>query len=125
MRVAQLSTGSKRPRPSCPMRILQRGDSLEPAADGRGVFDVKLASHSISDRDRNTLLILNRLESVLIGEIIADEHGLPARERWFLHERRYGRGFAEAARLDLQHHVAALDVIVAAELRGAGANRIE
>ena len=57
---------------------MQRRDSLEPVADSRGVLDVKLASHSISDRDRNTPLILNRLESVLIGEIIAGEHRFPA-----------------------------------------------
>jgi hypothetical protein len=51
----------------------------------------------------------------LIGEVIADKHRHSTAERRLLHECLNGRGFAEAPRLDLPQHFAALNVVITAE----------
>src|ERR1700716_1626607 len=102
---------------SRPVRIVQRGDLREPGAYGGGILEAKLPMHPVSDRDGNTSLILDALEAILIGEIISDEHGFSSGKRRLVQKCLDGGGFREAARLDLQHHVASLDVIIAPQLR--------
>ena len=81
-----LNISGQRELSSRAVRIVQRGNSLEPGTDGRGILESILAVHAVSDRNGYAALILHGLEGFLIGEIIADEHGLPARKRRLLHE---------------------------------------
>src|SRR6266404_1027458 len=108
----------------CPMRIVQCGDSSEPGSDGRGILDAILGVHAITDRNRHAAEIFHSRERVLIGEIVADEHRCPARKRRLSHECLDRSVLGETARLDLQHHAAFLDVIVAAQLQCDGGHCI-
>ena len=56
------------------MRIVQCGDFLKPGSDRRGILDAILGTHAITDCNRYAAQILDTLEGVLIGEIVADEH---------------------------------------------------
>ena len=54
------------------------GNSQEPSADRRGIFEAIPAAHAVSDRDGDPACVIDGLEAILIGEIIADEYGVSA-----------------------------------------------
>jgi len=57
------------------VRVVQRGDPLQPIAHRGRILEAKLPVHAIADGDGNTALVFDCLEAALIGEIVADEHG--------------------------------------------------
>ena len=64
-------------KPGGDWELVER-DVPEPGADGRGLLEAILTVYAIADRNGDAAQILDGIEGVLIGEIVADEHGLPA-----------------------------------------------
>src|SRR5208282_2000279 len=97
------------------MRIDESGYPFEPHANRFGTIEMVLPADPIADGDRNAALIVDYLEAVDVGEIIANVHGRSARERRLFEECLDGPALVESTRLDLEHHVARLHVVIGAE----------
>src|ERR1022692_2456878 len=102
---------------------MQGGDAPQPTPHRIGVVDPILSPHAIADGDRVAALIFGRAKATLIGEVVADEYRLPARERRLLHKCLDSGALVEGARFYLQDHVALLHVIVGSERCGDGLKR--